>query len=274
MDVRKILLAGAVTFALVFLEAGLQMSGLQSLPFAFLLWGISAVVFAWAGIDAIDATGQRAANTGRLWTILRVLQTKDALVFIPGLGLTVIAALIAWVFQVPTPVPQIDPPRLTISNPVFGPVGKEEIWLNYTYTNQGQRQARNPVSHLGMASASGPLTKADEDKMFSVLYDLSGPKKDSGDLLDPGGSRTTSFPGVLNDPKALTRAKIRELQEQKQFLYLFAEVRYYDVVKGQTDEKKWRTDSCQYLDFSLPQDQLASSLPHMCIGHNGVSEAP
>jgi len=274
MDMRKIFLAGAVTFGLVFFEAGLQMSGLQSLPVAILLWGIAAVMFSWAGIDGIDANGQRAANIGRLWTILRVLQNKDALVFIPGIGITVIAALVAWIFQAPPPLPQIDPPRVTISNPVFGPVGKEEIWLNYTYTNQGQRQARNPVSHLGMASASGPLTKEAEDKMFSVLYALSGPKKDNGDLLDPGGSRTTSFPGVLNDPKALTRAKMRELQEKKQFLYLFAEVRYYDVVKGQTEEKKWRSDSCQYLDLSLPQDQLASSLPHMCIGHNGVSEAP
>jgi hypothetical protein len=158
-------------------------------------------------------------------------------------------------------------PRVTVTQIIpLSLTTADEVRMNVYFSNQGQSAVRDIKPHMGVAWASGALPTKFENQIFSNLNNQTHPSVGSGDLMEPGESRFSTFPADINDHSGIPRAKYLKYMSMGRSLYLFVDLEYID----KRDGSFWRTEYCEHFDFNLPKKMWPQMAPQKCLGHNGI----
>ncbi|MBV8798470.1 MAG: hypothetical protein JO208_01480 [Alphaproteobacteria bacterium] len=255
----------------------MQIGGWENRPLAIAILVFCVVIVAWGLVRAFDGSNPYWVRHPRLHAVAAGLHKKSLAVFFGGVLISFatwalcVRAGVGYVSQPTPPKAHLDPPRVAVTSVAVFKFSENDLRVNLDFGNNGPRSVRNPTVHFAVSIAKGELTASAVDQIFSNLQKLSRPSSESGDLLEPGGTRRSTFPPNLNERLTITPTMIRQAQNNGWSLYLFFEIRYFDVT-GDKPENLWHTEYCQYYDFNVPKQYRLRILPHLCDAHNGVSE--
>jgi hypothetical protein len=233
--------------AIGFLEG--RLSDSIGLPYAYVL-GLAAVAcYAFGWWPQIAAM--------QFWTRARAIFAIVAACLVVMIG-----GWASFYFNPKPPPPRV---RITDLTPVTG-VGPDDLRFNINYINDGPGFVRALRARGGVATSKGGRLSADkEDGLFKQL-EVQKPEPNNKTETAMGAPGMWTFPEDVSKPSDLTRKRLEEWGEDKQILYVFAAVSYFD---GKSNDI-WNTERCEWWDLGLPKEILQRASPHFCIGHNGV----